>query len=135
RANGEVSHRWPQVLPSGKALLFDAWMGPGADEKAIRVQPLEGGTPTTIVQAGASGRYVASGHVIYARNDELFAVPFDVGRLRVSGQASRLRDAAWRGSEGNQYAVSDNGVFVSIAGRADRTERRLRVGRRRGGGA
>ena len=133
RANGEVSHRWPQVLPGGKALLFDVWTGPGADEKSIRVQPLEAGTATTIVQAGASGRYVASGHVIYARNDELFAVPFDVDRLRVSGQASRLRDAAWRGSEGNQYAVSDNGVFVSIAGRADRTERRLVWVRRDGG--
>jgi len=25
RAKGEVSHRWPQVLPGGTALLFDAW--------------------------------------------------------------------------------------------------------------
>jgi serine/threonine-protein kinase len=63
--------------------------------------------------------------VIYARNDELFAVPFDVDRLRVSGPAGRLPDAAWRGSEGNQYAVSDNGVFVSVSGSPNRNERRL----------
>jgi serine/threonine protein kinase/Tol biopolymer transport system component len=125
RTKGEVSHRWPHVLPGGKALLFDVWTGPGTDEKEIHVQRLDGGARTTVVQAGASGRYVASGHVIYARNDELFAVPFDVDRLRVSGPASRLRDAAWRGSEGNQYAVSDNGVFVSVSGRPDRNERRL----------
>jgi eukaryotic-like serine/threonine-protein kinase len=133
RAKGEVSHRWPQVLPGGKALLFDVWTGPGADEKAIHIQPLDGGAATTIVQAGASGRYLTSGHVIYARNDELFAVPFDVDRLRVSGQASRLSDAAWRGSEGNQYAVSDNGVFVSVSGSAGRIERRLVWVRRDGG--
>jgi serine/threonine-protein kinase len=125
RAKGEVSHRWPQVLPDGRALLFDVWTGPGADEKAIHVQRLDGGANTAVVQAAASGRYVASGHVIYARNDELFAVPFDVDRLHVSGQASRLSDASWRGSEGNQYAVSDNGVFVSVSGSPDRNERRL----------
>jgi serine/threonine-protein kinase len=125
RARGEVSHRWPQMLPDGKTLLFDVWKGPAADEKEIHVQRMEGGARTTVVQAGASGRYVASGHVIYARNDELFAVPFDVDHLRVTGQASRLRDAARRGSEGNHYAVSDNGVFVSVSGSPDRNERRL----------
>jgi serine/threonine-protein kinase len=78
-----------------------------------------------VVHAAASGRYVASGHVIYARNDELFAVPFDVDRLRVSGQARRLSDVARKGSEGNQYAVSDNGVFVAVSGSPGRYERRL----------
>ena len=125
RAKGEISHRWPQVLPGGQALLFDVWTGPGADEKQVHVQRLDSGKRTVVVQAAASGRYVASGHVIYARNDELFAVPFDVDSLRVSGQASRLRDTAWKGSEGNQYAVSENGVFVSVSGSASRYERRL----------
>ena len=41
RARGEISHRWPQVLPGGTALLFDAWTGPGADEKQIHVQRLD----------------------------------------------------------------------------------------------
>ena len=125
RAKGEISHRWPQVLPGGQALLFDAWTGPGADEKQIHVLQFNSGKRTVAVPAAASGRYVASGHVIYARNDELFAVPFDVDGLRVSGQASRLSDTAWKGSEGNQYAVSDNGVLVSVSGSAKRYERRL----------
>ena len=125
RAKGEISHRWPQVLPGGGALLFDVWTGPGADEKQIQIQRLDSGERTVVAQGAASGRYVASGHVIYARKDELFAVPFDVDSLRVSGQASRLSSAAWRGSEGNQYAVSDNGVFVSVSGSPGRYERRL----------
>ncbi|HET9385465.1 MAG TPA: protein kinase [Gemmatimonadales bacterium] len=125
RAKGEISHRWPQVLPGAQALLLDVWTGPGADEKQVHVLRLDTGKRTVVVQAAASGRYVASGHVIYARNDELFSVPFDVDGLRVSGQASRLRDTAWKGSEGNQFAVSDNGVFVSVSGSASRYERRL----------
>jgi serine/threonine-protein kinase len=125
RAKGEISHRWPQVLPGGEALLFDAWTGPGPDEKQVHLQRLDGGMRTVVVQAGSSGRYVASGHVIYARNDELFAVPFDVGRFSVSGEARRLSDTAWRGSEGHQYAVSDNGVLVTASGSPARYERRL----------
>ena len=113
------------MLPGGQALLFDVWTGPGADEKQVHVQRFDSGKRTVVVQAAASGRYVASGHVIYARNDELFAVPFDMDGLRVSGQASRLSDTAWKGSEGNQFAVSDNGVFVSVSGSASRYERRL----------
>ena len=125
RGKGEISHRWPQVLPGNQALLLDVWTGPGADEKQVHVLRLDTRTRTVVVQAAASGRYVASGHVIYARNDELFAVPFDVDGLRVSGQASRLRDTAWKGSEGNQFAVSDNGVFLSVSGSTSRYERRL----------
>jgi serine/threonine-protein kinase len=105
--------------------LFDVWTGPGADEKQVHVQRLDGGERTVIVQGGASGHYLASGHVIYARDDELFAVPFDVDRLRVSGQAKRLSDAVWKGGEGNQYAVSGNGAFVSVSGSPGRYERRL----------
>ena len=125
RAKGEISHRWPQVLPGGKALMFDVWTGPGVDEARVDAQRLDSGERTVVIEAGASGRYVASGHVIYARYDELFVVPFDVNRLRVSGQASRLSDTAWNGSEGNQFAVSDNGVAVSVSGSPGRYERRL----------
>jgi Tol biopolymer transport system component len=125
RASGEVSHRWPQGLPGGRVLLFDVWTGPGADEKQIQIQRLDSGERTVVAQGAASGLYVASGHVIYARKDELFAVPFDVDNMRVSGQAVRLSSGAWRGSEGNHYAVSDNGVFVSVAGSPARYERRL----------
>jgi serine/threonine-protein kinase len=125
RAKGEVSHRWPQVLPDGRALLFDVWTGPGHGEKQIQIQRLDSGERTVVADGAASGRYVESGHVIYARKDELFVVPFDVDGLRVSGQASRLSEGAWRGSEGNHYAVSDNGVFVSVSGSPARYERRL----------
>ena len=125
RSAGEISHRWPQVLPGGGALLFTVWTGPGRDEKQVVVQRLESGERTIAAQGAETGHYVSSGHVIYARRDELFAVPFDVESLRASGQASRLSDAVWEGGEGAQYAVSDNGVFVSVAGSLDRYQKQL----------
>ena len=66
------------------------------------MQRLDTGERTLVVQGGANGRYVPSGHVVYGGDGELFAVPFDLDRLRVSGAAVRLADAR-RG----HYAVSD----------------------------
>ena len=125
RAKGEVSHRWPQVLPGDGALMFTAWTGPGVDETQVVVQRLGSRERTVVVQGGESGRYVASGHLIYARDDELFAVPFDLDAMRASAQAVRLGDSVWSGAEGTQYAVSDNGVIVSVSGSPGRYERRL----------
>ena len=41
RDRGEVSHRWPQVLPGGHALLFTALTGPAPDEKSLHLLRLD----------------------------------------------------------------------------------------------
>ena len=125
RANGEVSHRWPQVLPGGRAVMFTVWTGPGRDEVYVVVQRLDTGERVAVVQGGDTGRYVSTGHVVYARGDELFAVPFDLESLRVSGQPVRLVDAVRVGGEGAHYAVSGAGELVTQPGNPLRYERRL----------
>ena len=127
RAKGEVSHRWPQVLPGGKAVMFTVWTGPGRDERHVHVQRLDTGERSVVVQGGEAGFYVPTGHVVYARADEFFAVPFDLERLQASGQAVRLADVVRgsAGAEGAHYAVSDTGTLVYLPGDAQRYERRL----------
>jgi serine/threonine-protein kinase len=126
RASGEVSHRWPQVLPGGRAVMFTMWMGPARDEKQVHVHSLDTGERTVVVRGGDTGRDVRSGHVVYARRDELFAVPFNLDRRQVSGQAVRLADAVRVDrSEGAHYAVSDVGELVSLPGSPQQYERRL----------
>ncbi|MGH9254307.1 MAG: hypothetical protein ACRD3C_07030, partial [Vicinamibacterales bacterium] len=127
RATGEVSHRWPQVLPGRGAVMFTVWTGPALDEKQVHVQRLDTGERTVVIQGGETGRYVATGHVIYVRADELFAIAFDLARLEVSGQAARLPDVVRgsAGAEGANYAVSDTGVLVYPPGDPRRYERRL----------
>ena len=105
--------------------MFSAWMGPGPDEQQVHVHKLDSGERTVVVRGGTTGRYVGTGHVIYARSDELFAVPFDLDGLRVSGPPSRLHDAVWAGGEGAQYAVSDGGALVYLSGTLHGYERRL----------
>ena len=106
-------------------MIFTVWTGPADDEKHIDVQRLDSGQRTTLVQGGESGRYVTTGHVVYTRGDELFALPFDPRTLTSSAQPLRPGDSVWGGGEGAQYAVSENGVFVAVGGSPRRFERRL----------
>ena len=49
---GEVAHRWPQVLPGGKAVLFIAYgTQGGVDASTIEVQPLPQG-PSRVLLRG-----------------------------------------------------------------------------------
>jgi serine/threonine protein kinase/Tol biopolymer transport system component len=92
---GEIVHRdpakrqsgllWPQVLPSGSAVLFTVWTGSSFDNAQIAIARLPSGEPRMLINSGSHGRYVVSGHIVFARGRSLLAVPFDLNRLGVSG--------------------------------------------------
>jgi serine/threonine-protein kinase len=91
-ANGEVTHRYPQILPGAKAVLFTAASSIGNFDTAnIQVFSLKTGKTKTLVTAGYFGRYVPSngrrGHILYVSQDRLFAIPFDPERLEILGTA------------------------------------------------
>ena len=129
RSKGEVSHRWPQLLPGGVAVLFTVWTGPGWDEKSLQMQVLRTGERRVLAQGASTGRYVISGHLVYNRDgvQTLMALPFDVVRLRVvGGPAVALAEQVWEGgAEGAQYAVSSAGTMAYVASHPARYERRM----------
>lgn len=47
---------------------------------------LETKVKTVLIEGGTSARYSPSGHLVYARNGSLLAVPFALDTLRVRGQ-------------------------------------------------
>src|SRR5262249_22438775 len=85
RKKGEFSHRWPQILPGGKAVLITIWTGTSFDTARIDVLSLETGERRTVVEAGAFAQYVPPGHLVCARAGGLLAVPFDLKQLKVTG--------------------------------------------------
>ena len=88
---GEVTHRWPHVLPGGKAALFNPSRVPGYHDAGIAVVSLKDHrTKTLIEHAGMFPRYLPSGHLVYVTKGMLFAVPFDPERLEVRGPATPL---------------------------------------------
>jgi len=124
---GEISHRWPQVLPGDPAVIFTIWKGPGPDEKFVGAQGLPSGARTTLVRGGDSGRYLPPGYLVYARGDDLFAVTLDVSTMAV-GRAAPVRlpqQVHGEATEGANFAVSAAGTLIHTDGGASRLARRL----------
>ena len=127
---GEVSHRWPQVLPGGKAVLFTIQLTTQTtyDESRIAILSLETGKWHTLLEGGSYARYVTSGHVVFARAGSLIAVPFNLRRLEVSGPPVPIVDglvttAATSG--GAEYDVTPRGLLAYVAGTARAPEESL----------
>jgi serine/threonine-protein kinase len=116
RGKGEVSHRWPQVLPGGKAVLFTVWTGPGSDEKYLELQVLATGERRILAQSADSGVYVASGHLVYSQVGVLTAIPFDLSRMTVTGPPARQTEQVRHGGEGDEFAVSESGELIYAPG-------------------
>jgi Tol biopolymer transport system component len=118
-APGEVTHRWPQILPGGRAVLYTANAATGNyDQANIVVQPLGGGSPKVVHQGGSYGRYLPAGHLVYVSQGKLFAAPFDAERLVASAQGvpviSGVTSAVATG--GAQFSFSDDGSFAYVSG-------------------
>jgi len=82
----EVSHRWPQALPGGKAILFSgARSGTAWDSADIHAMVLRTGQEKTVARGGYYGRYLPTGHLVYVHQGVLWGVKFDADKLEVSG--------------------------------------------------
>jgi serine/threonine protein kinase len=112
---GEISHRWPEILPDGKSVLFTINTGMDADDKRIAILSLETGERRVLVKDGTHARYASAGYLIYLRAGSLLAAPFDVELLEVTGPAVRVLDGVKSsGAGGGYYSFSRNGSFVWV---------------------
>ena len=118
-AKEESSHRWPQVLPGSKAALFTSVVAQAEsfDDASIELVYLDSGERKVLHSGGHFGRYVPSGHLVYANSGTLFAIPFDLDKLEVTGSPSPLVQGVAINSEGGaQFSVSDLGTLAFIGG-------------------
>jgi serine/threonine-protein kinase len=87
RSKGEKSHRFPNLLPDGKAVLFTIGTADIAtfDDAQIAVKSLETGEQKVLINGGTAPKYLPTGHLLYARAGTLFVVRFDAKKLQVTG--------------------------------------------------
>ena len=121
-ADQERAHG-PQLLPGGQTVLFTLATVSSADrwDKAdIVAQSLKSGARKRLVAGGTDARYLPTGHLVYALGGTLFAVPFDVTRLEVTGGpvpvVEGVRRAPGTATGAAQYSVSATGALVFIPG-------------------
>ena len=115
----EITERWPQVLPGSKAVIFSAApIASNFDDANIVVQQLSGGQPKILERGGTYGRYVPSGHLLYVHSGTLFAAPFDLDRLEVTGRPVPVVDGVDEndGTGAANFAVANNGTLVYLSG-------------------
>jgi serine/threonine-protein kinase len=105
----------PQLLPDGRHLLATAW-GSGAGLRRIALFALEAGERTTLLENGWAPQYVQSGHIVFQRRNQLWAVRFDIDRLEIIGTPVPVVDSVYSAPFTVLYAVSGSGTLVYAPG-------------------
>jgi serine/threonine-protein kinase len=124
----EFDHRWPQALPDG-SLLFTLWPGgvyAPLGRPRIVVRPAASEELRTVAEDTSFGRYSRSGHVVYTRDQQLLAVPFDPEGMAATGSSMSLGVAVL--SDDNtgaaHFDISEDGTLIYVPGLAS-TDRSL----------
>jgi len=127
---GETSHGWPQILPGGQAVIFTAGRRGSFDDGRITLLSLKTGEQRVLLEGAGQARYVPTngpekpeGHLVYWRAGSLFAVPFNLKTLQVTGQAAPILEgvagvsvAGWA-----EFSFSETGAMVYAPGVARTT--------------
>ncbi len=123
---GEYSHRWPQFLPGGKAVLFTIDTGGGFSEARIAVLSLETGKVNVVLDGGTNARYSPTGHIIFTRAGTLLAVPFDLERLERTGEPVTVVEGILMEPGGAaHFTFSDDGSLAYVSGEMLVPDRKL----------
>lgn len=116
----ELAERWPQRLPGGRAVLSTI---PATttqvtfNDANIVIQALPAGERKVVAQ-GYFARYLSSGHLVYIHDSTLFATPFDLDRLELTGPSvPAVEGIGATVTAGHaQYSVSTSGTLAYVPG-------------------
>jgi serine/threonine-protein kinase len=114
KSQGETSRRWPQALPDGHSLLLTAGTGGSFDNAHIAVLDMNKRTSRVVVRGGSAAPYVSSGHLVYVRAGTMFAVPFDLKSLSVTGPEVPVLEGVFYNTSGgfSDYSFSNSGLLL-----------------------
>ena len=121
-AVGEIADG-PQMLPDGEHVLFTVATGTSADRwdrAKVVVESIKSAERKIVVEGGSDGRYLPTGHIVYAIGRTLFAAPFDVRRLELTGEAVPILEGISRPETPAQqtgiahYSVSSTGSLMYV---------------------
>ena len=119
----EQAAQGPQLLPGGDELLYTLATGNRPDRwdtARVVVRSLASGDETAVIDGGSDAKYISTGHLVYAVRGNLFAVPFDLRRRRVTGAAAPVVQGVRRGAPATtgaaQFGIARNGTLIYVPG-------------------
>jgi len=117
-SKGENGYSWPVALADGDHVLFTVTGVGGARAARLAIASLATGKSASLELPGASAIGVLDGQLLYVTTTQtLMAVPFDVGKGRVTGTQVPVVYNVLLGPNGAaQAGVSANGTLVYESG-------------------
>jgi eukaryotic-like serine/threonine-protein kinase len=133
---GERAQYWPHFLPDGNHFLYNS-ENDQREESGVYVGSLDGGASKKLLAGeDIKAAYAGMGYLWFNRGGTLYAQPFDLKRLELTGDPVPLVENAmmFGTAAGTNVSTSMNGVLAYRAGAAggdfemawfDRTGKRL----------
>ena len=114
---GEVNHAWPALLPDGRV----AFTIEGMDGTSIAVADAGGGSWREVHPEGVLSGYMPSGHLVYGRQDRVWALPFDPERTEATQEPFPVFDLP---TEANYLpvALAPDGTLAFVTHEGPRRE-------------
>ncbi len=114
--HGEISHRFPQVLPDHKTVIFTVKFNniTSFDDAVIAAENIITHERKIIIRGGAFARYIPTGHIMYARGSSIYAVPFDPATINTTGPPLPVEEGGMLNplSGDANYSVSNTGTLI-----------------------
>jgi serine/threonine-protein kinase len=120
-ARAERTHRWPDALPDGSAILYtsdDVASTEYYDDARIEAFRPTTGEHKVLVEGASMARVAPGGHLVFARGGSLYAVKFDAKSLSTSGSPSLVAQAIATdvGTGAASFALANNGSAIWAPG-------------------
>ena len=113
---GEISHRFPQLLPGTRWVLFTVKHSnmTSFDEASLAIENIETHERKELLRGGSYGRFISEGYILYARGNSVYAVPFDPKKLQLTGAPLPVLEGGMLNplSGTANFDVSENGILI-----------------------
>ncbi|MBI4910284.1 MAG: protein kinase [Acidobacteria bacterium] len=102
----------PHLLPHAKGLIYTTRESWPAYHYTLRI--LESGQrePRELLKNANAARYLDGGYLLFHRDRKIFAAPFDLGALKLTGAEVPMVDEVDDRAGLPEYSVSSNGTLV-----------------------
>lgn len=123
----EWGHYQPTLVPGEEAILFRVVKDD--QSRNVALLRLADGSHTVIIENAREANYAPSGHIVFGRNDALWAVPFDAAGLEIAGKEAMVLPGVQLNTIGAtfSYAIFNDGALVYAPVASTSIERRALV--------
>ena len=122
----EISHRYPSFLPDGRHFVYEVQVGGGGSQYKHFIGSLDSKPASRLpFESESNVVYSPPGYLLFVQQGNLRAQPFDVRRLRPTGESFAVADLVQVSSivGFGSFSVSDDGLLAYVGGAAARLSR------------